>query len=283
MTNLSAIIAPTNVVTTTGTQTLSNKTLVAPALGTPSSGTLTNATGLPLSTGVTGTLPIVNGGTNSTATATAGGVGYGTGTAHAYTSAGTTGQVLTSAGSGAPTWATAGGGSWIYLSTVSASGASTVDVETTFDSTYDMYAIVFSGFFYATGGASWILLRLKLGGSYQTSADYGYGGFYVNSTTSARYGSAGTATSISLTGTQNFGASPNRTSGIIYVQNPELTNTYKNIWGDIGGQNSTAYIRDIFTGGFTGTQDALTGVRFLSGNGTSTMTGEFRLYGIKNS
>ena len=58
-----------------------------------------------------GVLPIAGGGTNSTATAIAGGVGYGTGTAHAYTAAGTTGQVLTSQGASAPIWAAASGGS----------------------------------------------------------------------------------------------------------------------------------------------------------------------------
>jgi hypothetical protein len=108
----------TGVTTSTGsgnTVLSTSPTFVTPLLGTPTSGVLTNCTGytaanisgtINLTTQVTGTLPIANGGTNSTAAATAGGIGYGTGTAHAYTAAGTAGQILTSNGASAPTFQT---------------------------------------------------------------------------------------------------------------------------------------------------------------------------------
>lgn len=72
MATLSSIITPTNVLTATSTNTLSNKTISG------ASNTITNVS---LTTGVTGTLPAGNGGTGLASPGTAGNILTSNGTA----------------------------------------------------------------------------------------------------------------------------------------------------------------------------------------------------------
>lgn len=103
-----------NAITGTGDVVMSTSpTLVTPILGTPTSATLTNATGLPIDGGTTGTLPVGRGGTGATSL-TANNVILGNGTSAVQVVApGTNGNVLTSNGT---TWTSATPTAQVYPS-----------------------------------------------------------------------------------------------------------------------------------------------------------------------
>ena len=233
------------------------------------------------STTLTTPLPVASGGTGGSATPTAGGVVYGTGSVQAVTTAGTSGQVLQSNGASAPTWATPSSGALTLLSTIIASNASTVDIETTFNSTYDTYMIVASGVTFDS--ATTVACRMKIGGTYLTTSTYYYHTNVSKSSTSAYEGIFGEAvTSIKVDAGGTGGTNATVTNFVMMVYVPSSTTAYKTIsWEGLSNRGDRAETaKGIARNDGTA---ALTGIRLYGFNGSSLISGNFRLYGIANS
>jgi len=232
----------TGVATLTGTQTLTNKTLTAPVLASANITTALTLTG----------------------------------------AAGTSGQVLTSAGGGAPTWASPApaANGLVWLSTVTASASATVDIETTFNSTYDNYLLVAS---HITTSDTFVNIdcRLKLGGAYVTAADYYFAMTAVSSGAGANVytGEApGAATRIRII--QGSGGNASHRCGFS-MNIPILGTVYRTVeWRGYNARGETEH-RLAAGAGMCANTGALTGVRIYATTGT--ISGTFRLYGIANS
>jgi len=248
-----------------------------------------------LTTGVSGTLPVANGGTGQTslssvsvgsatsattatnlASGSAGVIPYQTGSgATSFTAAGTSGQVLTSAGAGTPTWTTPSAGAMTLISTQTASGVS--NLAWTGLSGYDKYYLIYETIQPSTSSVVFVCY-LGYGGSptYVTS-QYQYQYIKALSTISSGSTNAG---SFPLAGAGGFYA----TGGygmfgnllISGVNSLSLINFSGNSF-TYNGANS--YEIDINNGAINFT-NALTAIKIQVGSGT--FTGSASLYGISS-
>ena len=270
MANLSDIITPTNIVTASSTTTMTNKTING------SSNTLSN---VPVGT-ATGTLPVANGGTGAT-TLTANNVLLGNGTSAPQAIApSTSGNVLTSTGSTWASTAPAAGGTngWELLSTVTASGASTADINISAAGAYDNYVLMGTNIT-TTGNGNSVAVQFKVGGTVQTS-NYKYIRTRITSDTGSYLVTKdNVATYISLI--NNLGNATGRTAGFkLTIYSPNQAKTTVSTW-ESAGVNSSGDIGIDAGVGYLNLNSAVNGFRVLFSSGT--FSGTFSLYGIAKS
>lgn len=166
----------------------------------------------------------------------------------------------------------------ILLSTVTAASSASMDIETTFSSTYDAYTIVLTGL--KPAATSSLLLTLKIGGSYLSSA-YRYH-IQSGADNSGTYSSAQNTSAANipvLTGITSAGLA----DLTIHVFRPADTSNGKSLTLDgVIWQTLSGPLYRVQGAAYNGAVSALTGVRIAMSTG-NIASGTARLYGIRKS
>ena len=171
---------------------------------------------------------------------------------------------------------------WVYLSTVTASNSATVDIETTIDSSYKSYVVVFENVLTVSPLIS-LYCRLKISGSYHSGAsDYNWGYFTLEGSTVS--GNSDVADSSILISDDLDNDSDKTMSGRMILHDPSNTATKKRVQWEMFNWRESISRQRMTVGHATDSSSnaAVTGVRFLASSG-NIATGTFTLFGIRGA
>ena len=167
-----------------------------------------------------------------------------------------------------------------YLSTVTADGAGTVDIETTFDSTFDAYKLIVSDMTVSSDGTN-VFMEFKIGNSYLQTSTYdflhrrlgvdGSGQIYSNGSGNATNGLVAVSTG------NDAHASANYEFSIYNPTDTAVRHVVRFEGSYYEDDNDIHYVYGIVQNSTTG---LLTGIRLQPVSGA--ISGTFRLYGITN-
>lgn len=165
----------------------------------------------------------------------------------------------------------------VLLGVITAANSTTMDIEGMFDSTYDSYMIVGTNLRPVTNGAQF-LAQFKIGGVYQTSANYAY---YTHSGSASSGANAPIyatgATSIRLNnGTAGAGAGA--FDFTITVSRPSNAGRVPSIEFSGVSAASAGYMAG--AGGYLNAASAITGIRLFASSG-NIEEGTVRVYGLR--
>jgi hypothetical protein len=196
---------------------------------------------------------------------------------------GSSGQVLTSGGAGAaPSFAAAPGGGLVFIAEVNVtSGDAAASFLSSFSSTYDDYIVYFDNMQVATDTALGSV-RIAIGGAAKTDSTYAYGQSGLNEGGSEVYG-ANTASNLYRLSAGSWGNQATEVGAgwVTFHGVNAAVQKHLNSFTSFIDSNTT-YVGSYGGCGYQGATTAWSGCQFLA-NGGNLISGNFKLFGIKNS
>ena len=248
-----------------------------------------------LTTGVSGTLPEANGGTNQT-TYTQGDLLYASAAntlAKLAKDAGST-RVLTNTGaSNAPAWAQVslttgvsgvlpaanGGSAWTLISTQTASNSAFIAWTSGISSTYDIYVVTFHNALPITNGTNLQVLYSTNGGSSYATSGYTSGVFNDRNSTTYHSEYTTITTALNTTHANTWGTST-FSGGQMWFYNMNYTNSHAATFSSTVVDNANASGANVAIGcGALGNSAAVNAIKIIPASGNIN-TGTFSLWGV---